>query len=147
MTTNEFEILLIEDNVDDAELTMRALKKSNIANTITHLYDGEEALDYIFCTGKYQQRKDGHPKLILLDLRLPKIDGIELLTKIKEDSSTKSIPVVILTSSIEDPDMEKCYNLGAESYIVKPVGFENFAKALARLGVYWMLIDQLPGEN
>ena len=140
MNTDEVEIVLVEDNPDDAELTLRALKKSNISNHIIHLEDGAEALDFIFSKGKYTDRKNNaKPKIILLDLNMPKVNGIDVLRKIKSDESTKTVPVVVLTSSREDPDVQICYKLGANSYIVKPVGFENFTKAISELGLYWVL--------
>ena len=145
MENTPVEILLVEDNLNDAELTIRALQKSNIANKLFHLKDGVAALDFLFGTGEYAHRNiNNKPKLILLDLKMPKVDGIEVLTRIKTDEFTKKIPVVILTSSKEDPDIEKCYLLGANSYIVKPVEFDNFTKAVAELGLYWMLLNQTP---
>ena len=145
MENTEVEILLVEDNMNDAELTIRALKKSNISNKIFHLKDGVATLDFLFGTGEYARRNiNNKPKLILLDLKMPKVDGIEVLTRIKSDNFTKKIPVVILTSSRENPDMEKCYQLGANSYIVKPVEFDNFTKAVSELGLYWMLLNQTP---
>lgn len=141
----EVEILLIEDNQHDAEMTIRALKKHNIANMVRHLPDGAEGLDFIFGTGNYTGRNIDHkPKVILLDLKMPKVNGIEVLQKVKSDDRTKSIPVVVLTSSKEDPDIQICYKLGANSYIVKPVGFENFSKAIVETGFYWMLLNQSP---
>lgn len=145
MDNLQVEILLVEDNMDDAELTIHALRKKSLANRLTHLKDGEEALDFLFGTGKYEGRNINHkPKLILLDLKMPKIDGMEVLEKIKSNSETRTIPVVILTSSKEDPDLKKCYELGANSYIVKPVEFESFVNAVSELGLYWMLLNQLP---
>jgi len=145
MENAEVEILLVEDNLYDAELTMRALRNGNVANKIFHLKDGVAALDFLFGTGEYAGRNTNNkPKLILLDLKMPKVDGIEVLAKIKEDEFTKKIPVVILTSSKENPDMEKCYLLGVNSYIVKPVEFDNFNKAVSEIGLYWMLFNQLP---
>ena len=136
-------ILLVEDNPSDAEMTMRALRKNKIANKIVHLKDGAEALDFIFATGEYKGRNMGNkPKVILLDLKMPKVDGIEVLRKVKSDERTKTIPIVILTSSKEDPDIRKCYELGVNSYIVKPVGFENFTKTVSELGLYWLLLNQ-----
>jgi two-component system response regulator len=136
---NDIEIVLVEDNIDDAELTIHALKKSKVANKIIHLKDGAEAIDYLF---------NGivgitYPKVILLDLKMPKIDGIEVLRRIKSDDKTKTIPVIILTSSSGDPDVKICYELGANSYIVKPVGFENFSTSVSQLGVYWVLLNHL----
>lgn len=145
MEHSEFEIILVEDNPNDAELTIRALKKNNLANKIVHLKDGAEALDYIFCEGKYSERDfNNKPKAILLDLKMPKVNGIEVLKRVKSDETTKSIPVIVLTSSNEDPDVSICYELGANSYIVKPVGFESFLKAVADLGLYWLLLNQPP---
>ena len=145
MTDTAVEILLIEDNPSDAEMTMRALKKNNIINNLVHLKDGAEALDFIFCKGQYASRNfENRPKVILLDLKMPKVDGIEVLRQIKADKDTRTIPVVVLTSSNEDPDVRACYELGVNSYIVKPVGFENFTKAISRLGLYWMLLNQPP---
>ena len=140
---HEAEILLIEDNMSDAELTIRALKKNNLANKLIHLKDGAEALDFIFAQGIYSDRNmENHPKVILLDLKMPKVNGIEVLQKIKGDERTKKIPVVILTSSKEDPDIKECYRLGVNSYVVKPVDFEAFIKAVSELGLYWMILNQ-----
>jgi len=145
MENSELEILLVEDNPGDAELAIRALKKNKLGNSIIHLKDGAEALDFLFGTGQYQTRNiNVKPKLILLDLKMPKVSGIEVLQKIKGDDRTKSIPVVVLTSSKEDPDIKMCYSLGANSYIVKPVEFDNFSKAIGDLGMYWLLINQPP---
>jgi two-component system response regulator len=142
---NEMEILYVEDNPRDAELTIRALKKNNIINKIVHLKDGSEALDFIFATGNYSDRKiENLPKLILLDIKMPKVNGIQVLEKIKSDEITKKIPVVMLTSSKEDPDIQACYALGANSYVVKPVQFDSFAKAVCELGMYWILVNQPP---
>jgi two-component system response regulator len=143
MKYNDVEILLVEDSADDAMLTIRGLKKSGLANTIHHVVDGSEALDYIYCKGAYAGRNDRqHPKLILLDLKMPKISGIEVLEKIKSDPDLRNIPVVMLTSSKEDPDIKKCYSLGVNSYIVKPVDSENFFKAMQGLWLYWMILNQ-----
>ena len=145
MEDTQVEILLVEDNLNDAELTIRALQKSNIANRLFHLKDGVAALDFLFGTGDYAERNvNNKPKLILLDLKMPKVDGIEVLARIKTDEFTRKIPVVILTSSKEDPDMEKCYLLGANSYIVKPVEFDNFRNAVTEIGLYWILLNQHP---
>ena len=147
MSVHEIEILLIEDSVSDAELTIRALKKHNMANKLVHLENGAEALDYLFAKGAYSDREVKNvPKLILLDLNMPKIGGIEVLKQIKEQELTRKIPVIILTSSKQDPDIDKCYDLGANSYVVKPVGFESFMKAVSELGMYWMLINQPPSR-
>ena len=146
MNPNSVEILLVEDNITDAELTIRELKKHNMANNLIHLKDGEEALDFIFATGKYANTREIQypPKVVLLDIQMPKVNGIEVLEKIKTDPKTRSVPVVILTSSKENPDIQKCYDLGANSYIVKPVNFEGFAQAIKNLGFYWLLINQPP---
>jgi two-component system, response regulator len=145
MTHSEIEILLIEDNASDAEMTIRALKKKNITNNIIHLKDGAEGLDFIFGLGKYEGRDiTNQPKIILLDLKMPKVSGIEVLQTLKKDDRTKKIPIVVLTSSKEDPDIKKCYELGVNSYIVKPVGFENFSTAITDLGFYWLLLNQPP---
>ncbi|OGS69587.1 MAG: two-component system response regulator [Flavobacteria bacterium RIFCSPLOWO2_12_FULL_35_11] len=142
---HEIEILLIEDNMNDAELTIRALKKNNLANKLVHLKDGAEAIDFIFAEGNYSGRKvENVPKVILLDLKMPKVNGIEVLKKIKADERTKKIPVVILTSSKEDPDIQECYRLGVNSYVVKPVRFEQFVKSVSELGLYWMILNQPP---
>ena len=141
--TNEVEILLVEDNPQDAELMIRALKKHNLANRLLAVEDGAEALDLIFCRGKYAHWDISNPpKVVLLDLKLPKVDGLEVLRVLKQDDRTRSIPVVIVTSSREDPDIKAAYNLGANSYVVKPVGFEAFADAMSKLGLYWLLVNQ-----
>ena len=143
MENKQFEILLVEDNINDAELAIRALRKNNIANYIIHLKDGAAALDFIFCNGQYQGRNINNiPKVILLDLKMPRVSGIEVLEKLKSNELTKKIPVVILTSSKEHPDLEKCYQLGANSYIVKPVDYDKFTKTVNELGIHWMMINQ-----
>lgn len=145
MSSNSVDILLVEDNQDDAELAIRQLKKHNMTNNLVHVSDGEEALEFIFGTGKYSGRDINYPpKLILLDIQMPKVNGMEVLETIKSDLRTKIIPVVMLTSSKEDPDIKKCYALGANSYIVKPVNFEGFAEAIKNLGFYWLLLNQAP---
>lgn len=136
MENKELEILLVEDNPNDAEMTIRALRKGNIANKIIHLEDGQEAIEYLF--GNSDNPK---PKVILLDLKMPKINGIEVLQKIKSNEATKLIPVVVLTSSKEDPDIKKCYELGVNAYVVKPVEVESFNKAVQDLGLFWILIN------
>lgn len=144
MTNQEVQVLLVEDNLGDAELAIRALKRNNLVNNLIHLTDGVQALEFIFRTGKYADRdKDQFPKVILLDLKMPKISGMQVLEKVKSDPATKSIPVVILTSSAEDPDIKKCYELGANGYIVKPVDFANFSKALGEIGFYWIVINRV----
>jgi len=139
------EIILVEDNISDADLITRALAKSNVANKILHLKDGQEALDYLFSEGKWKGIKTSNlTKLILLDLKMPKISGLEVLRKIKSNEETKKIPVVVLTSSKEDPDIQECYKLGVNSYVVKPLGFDEFSKTVSQLGLYWMLLNQHP---
>ncbi len=141
----EVEILLVEDNPTDAELAIRALKKGNLANKLVWVKDGAEALDFIFATGVYSDRKmENEPKVILLDLRLPKVDGMEVLRRIKSDERTRTIPVVVLTSSKEDRDVAESYKLGVNSYISKPVEFDAFAKTVSELGMYWLLVNHPP---
>ncbi|MEJ8818783.1 response regulator [Lacibacter sp. H407] len=140
---HEVEILLVEDNMSDAELTIRALNKAKIANNILHLKDGAEALDYLFGKGAYAERDlTKVPKVILLDIKMPKVNGIEVLRQLKASEHTKVIPVVIMTSSAEEKDIISSYQLGVNSYVVKPVGFEDFAKAVGELGLYWMLLNK-----
>jgi len=137
-------ILLVEDNPRDEALTLRALKKSNIANDVIVARDGVEALDYLFGTGKYAERDtQDAPQLILLDLKLPKVDGLQVLRKIREDEHTRRLPVVIFTSSSEEEDMIKSYELGANSYVRKPVDFEQFLEATRQLGLYWLVLNQV----
>lgn len=143
MTKSAVEILLVEDNPSDVELTLHSLRSSNLSNQIEVVRDGAEALEFLFCTGMYADRDIEHsPKLILLDLKLPKVDGLEVLQKIKSDRRTRSIPVVVLTSSREDYDIVESYQLGVNSYIVKPVDFEQFTEAVRQLGFYWLLLNQ-----
>jgi len=145
MKQSQVEILLIEDNPDEAELAIRSLKKNNLANNLVHIDDGAEALDYIFCRGNYAGNDISFtPKVILLDLKLPRVGGLEILKQVKTDERTKFIPVVILTSSKEDSDLIEGYDLGVNSYIVKPVNFESFAKAISELGMYWVILNQQP---
>lgn len=139
---NSIEILLVEDNVYDAELTIHALKEGKLVNDITHLHDGAEALDFLFSRGKYEGMVNTHPKLILLDIKMPKVTGVEVLKELKANEATKHIPVVMLTSSNLDPDIQACYKLGVNSYVVKPVGFDDFSKAVAQLGIYWMMLNK-----
>lgn len=140
------EILLVEDTAADAELTIRALKKRNLANHLVWVKDGAEALDFLFASGDYAERDiQNCPKVVLLDLRLPKISGIEVLRRIKGDPRTHAIPVVVLTSSREDIDLEECYALGVNSYISKPVEFDEFTKVVGESGLYWLLVNKLPG--
>jgi len=138
------DILLVEDNPTDAELTMRALRKGNLANQITWVKDGAEALEFIFRSGAYAGRPDQNPRLILLDLKLPKVDGIEVLRRIKADEQTRTIPVVMVTSSQEGRDITESYKLGVNSYVVKPVEFEQFSETVAKAGFYWMLVNKTP---
>ena len=143
--TKEVDILLVEDSPSDAEMTIRVLKKNNLANRLLHVRDGAEALDFIFAEGVYADRQISQtPKVILLDLKMPKVSGIEVLQKIKSDPRTQKIPVVVLTSSREDPDIQACYALGVNGYVVKPVEFDAFHKAVSDLGLYWMIVNQPP---
>jgi CheY-like chemotaxis protein len=142
---NMVEILMVEDNQQDLDLALRALRKANLANRIQVTRDGEEALQFMFCEGPYAGRKvENGPKLILLDLKLPKVDGLEVLKRIKSDPRTKLIPVVVLTSSKEQSDVVESYQLGVNSYIVKPVSFEHFSEAVQKLGMYWLLLNHPP---
>jgi CheY-like chemotaxis protein len=139
------EILLVEDNPYDAELTLNALKKYNLANKVFHVKDGAEALDFLFATNAYAGRNSANrPKVILLDLKLPMVNGLEVLKRLKSDEQMRLIPVVVLTSSREERDMIESYKLGVNSYIVKPVEFDGFIKAVSELGLYWLLLNQLP---
>ena len=143
MKANSIEILLVEDNPRDVEMTVRALKKQNLANKLHVVKDGAEALDFIYTRGSYADRDPNHvPKVILLDLKLPKVSGLEVLRTIKEDEQTKTIPVVVLTSSQEEKDMVESYRLGVNSYIVKPVDFDKFVEAVSEIGLYWLLINK-----
>jgi CheY-like chemotaxis protein len=143
MNYDGVEILFAEDSIDDATLTIRALVKSGFTNKLHHVKDGAEALDFMYCRGVYASRNiNEKPKLILLDLKMPKLTGMQVLEKVKSDLNFKSIPVVILTSSKEDPDVQKCYALGANSYIVKPVDSNNFFNAIKEIGMYWMIINE-----
>jgi two-component system response regulator len=144
---NEVEILFIEDNPHEAELTIRSLRKHNLANKLMHIDDGADAVDFIFAKGIYSERVNSQePKLIILDLKLPKIDGLEILRQLKADEKTKLIPVVVLTSSQEERDVVESYRLGVNSYIVKPVNFESFGKAVADLGLYWVILNHSPNS-
>jgi two-component system response regulator len=142
---NQVEVLLVEDNIHDAEMTIRALRKVNLSNNLVHVKDGEEALDFIFARGKFTGRETGQlPKVILLDIKMPKVDGIEVLRQLKSKDTSKTIPIVIMTSSKEEQDVIRSYQLGVNSYVVKPVDFEGFAKAVSELGLYWLLTNQPP---
>lgn len=148
--TDIVEILMVEDDPDDAELALLALKAQNIVNNIVIVHDGVEALDFLFGKGTYEGRNLNHqPKLILLDLKMPKLDGLEVLKQLRTDDRTCAIPVVMLTSSKQDPDIKQAYELGVNSYIVKPVDFDQFAETVAKLGFYWALMNQppLPSEE
>jgi len=146
MNDEKVEILLVEDNPHDAEMTIRSLKKVNLANSLIHLKDGAEAIDFIFAKGMFAGRQiENKPKVILLDIKMPKVDGIEVLRQIKSVDATKTIPVVIMTSSKEEQDIITSYDLGVNSYVVKPVDFESFAKAVSELGLYWLITNQAAG--
>jgi len=140
----EIQILLVEDSPQDVELTLEALESENLANRIDVVRDGEEALDYLFCRGNYATRTSGMPKLVLLDLKLPKVNGLEVLQAMKDDPRTKAIPVVILTSSKEEQDVVASYKLGVNSYIQKPVDFDQFRAKVKELGFYWLLVNDSP---
>ena len=141
----DVEILLVEDNPNDVELTLRALRKQQVSDRVYVVKDGAEALDFLFGSGLYQDRKvESRPKVILLDLKLPKVDGIEVLRRVKADVRTKNIPVVMLTSSQEERDVSESYALGVNSYIVKPVDFNHFVRAVSELGFYWSGLNKLP---
>lgn len=145
MPDRDVELLLVEDNPQDVELTLAALKEHHLANRIHVVRDGAEALEFAFCTGAYAQRRpDPRPKLILLDLKLPKVSGLQVLERLKSDPRTRRIPVVVLTSSRDEPDITTCYNLGVNSYVVKPVDFEQLIGAARQLGLYWLLLNQPP---
>jgi len=146
MITNNtiVDILLVEDNPNDAELALHALKKHNLANRVEWVMDGEVALDFLFQRGKYADRPNTLPKVVLLDLRLPKVDGIEVLRQMRADPATKALPVVVLTSSKEERDVMETYKLGVNSYVAKPVAFDEFARTVAELGMYWVLVNRVP---
>jgi len=142
---HDVDILLVEDNLQDAELAIRSLKKQKLASNVFIVEDGAEALDFIFCRGKYNERDIKQPpRVIFLDLKLPLMNGLEVLRAIKQDTSTRSIPVVMVTSSREDPDVRAAYDLGANSYLVKPVDYESFTEAIGKLGLYWLMVNQPP---
>jgi CheY-like chemotaxis protein len=145
MITGETTILLVEDSQDDMELTLHALERGKVANQVSVVRDGEEALDFLFCRGTYSKRSFEHPpKLVLLDLKLPKVDGMEVLRQVKSDPRTKTIPLVILTSSKEERDLVNSYNLGVNSYIQKPVDFDQFRETVKNVGLYWLVVNQPP---
>jgi len=149
MNAGELDILLVEDNQDDRDLALHALQRAKVANRIFVVSDGEEALDFLFCRGAYAERSFDHPpKLVLLDLKLPKVDGMEVLKQVKSDTRTRTIPIVIMTSSKEERDLASGYNLGANSYIQKPVDFDQFRETVKSVGLYWLVINQPPvGED
>ncbi|MEA2646568.1 MAG: hypothetical protein QOE92_1651 [Chloroflexota bacterium] len=145
LVTDSVEILLVEDNPNDEELTLHAFKKYNLSNRIFVVRDGEQALDFIFCRGRFSTRQiEDEPKVILLDIKLPKVDGLEVLRQVKEDPRTRNIPIVLLTSSREERDIEVGYDRGANSYIVKPVDFEQFTESVREVGMYWLLLNKPP---
>jgi len=145
METSPVEILLVEDNQNDVELALRALKKSGLANNIFVANDGEEALDFIYCRNNHENRQPNNPpKVILLDLKLPKVDGLEVLKILKSDEEKKIIPIIVLTSSNREKDMIESYKLGVNSYIQKPVNFDRFVESVKQIGIYWLLVNQLP---
>ncbi|AWM37999.1 Response regulator rcp1 [Gemmata obscuriglobus] len=145
-THRPLDVLLVEDDPSDLKLTLHAFRKYHLANTLHVARDGAEALEFVFGTGRYADRTGGHPHLILLDLKLPLVDGIEVLRRLKESPVSRSIPIVVLTSSREDRDLTACYELGVNSYIVKPVDFDQFGEVVRQLGFYWLLINQPPPE-
>ncbi|HVN57732.1 MAG TPA: response regulator [Bacteroidales bacterium] len=137
------DILIVEDNPRDAELTLRALRKNNLANNVYIAEDGQDALDFFFCRERFSDRSfQNPPKVVLLDLKLPKISGLEVLRQVKSDNRTSFIPIVVVTSSREEPDIKEAYNLGVNSYVVKPVEFEHFVSAMSSLGLYWLLVNE-----
>jgi CheY-like chemotaxis protein len=144
MTLREVEILLVEDSSADAEMTMRTLKRRGIANHVVWVRDGVEALEYLFCEGEYKDRGSGDPKLVMLDIKMPRMDGLQVLEKIKRDGRTQRIPVVMMTSSREEFDLLASYTLGVNSYVVKPVDFDAFATTVAQVGMYWMIANEVP---
>lgn len=143
----EGSILLVEDNPDDMTLTLRSLKKANIANDVVVTRDGAEALDYLFGTGTFEGQGVAQPAVILLDIKLPKVDGLEVLRRVRQNEQTRRLPVVVLTSSDEENDLTRSYDLGVNSYVRKPVEFEEFAKAVTQLGLYWLLLNESPPDT
>ena len=148
MNSDEVDILLVDDSQDDVELTLHSLRSENLANRVFVAHDGEEALDFLFCSGPHAERSIDHPpKLVLLDLKMPKVDGMQVLKQIKSDERTRTIPVVLMTSSREERDMVSGYDLGVNSYLQKPVDFDDFRKMVKALGLYWLVINQPPVTN
>lgn len=143
---NDVEILIVEDNPDDAALMLRTLARHNLTNRLKVVEDGQEALDYLLSDPKNPEHSQ-HLKVVFLDLKLPKVSGLEVLSAIKGSHSTRNLPIVVITSSAEEPDLRRCYELGVNSYVVKPVGFEQFAKAIADLGMYWLVLNKVPGNS
>lgn len=144
MNLQQVEILLVEDSTADAEMTLRTLKRRGIANNVQWVRDGAEALEYLFCTGAYAERADGTPKMVLLDLKMPKLDGLQVLERMKADPRTRAIPVVMMTSSREEGDLIASYQLGVNSFVVKPVDFGEFAETVAQVGMYWLIANEAP---
>jgi two-component system response regulator len=145
MVQQPVEILLAEDNAEDAEMTIRALRRNHLTHSLHWVKDGAEALDYLFCSGRYSGRDASRaPKLVLLDIKMPKVDGIEVLRRLKQDEGTRAIPVVVMTSSNEERDVVESYRLGVNSYIVKPVQFDQFIETVAKMGLYWLLTNRAP---
>jgi CheY-like chemotaxis protein len=140
-------ILLAEDDENDVDLTLTALSEDSLANEVDVVRDGQEALDYLFCRGAYEQRPPGFPVVLLLDIKMPKVDGLEVLRQVRADPALRTLPVVVLTSSREEQDLIRCYQLGVNAYVVKPVAFEAFAKAVKELGVFWALVNEPPPEG
>ena len=147
MSYEQVEILLVEDSRADAEMTLRTLKKRGIANRIEWVRNGVEALDYLFCQGEYAARSSGHPRIVLLDLKMPMMDGLQVLERMKSDPRTRTIPVVMMTSSREEGDLIASYRLGVNSFVVKPVDFDAFAEMVAEVGMYWMISNQTADER
>lgn len=137
-------ILLVEDNANDRELTLDALSEHNLANNVTAVQDGEEAMDYLLYRGTFKNRKQGNPAVILLDIKMPRMNGIEVLEAVRNDKGLKTIPIVMLSSSKEEPDLKRCYELGANAYVVKPVRFEDFFEAVRKIGAFWALLNEPP---
>ena len=148
MSSHPVDILIVEDSAEDLELALRALRKANLASRIEVARDGQDALDFLFCTGAHVDRQvEDKPGVVLLDLKLPKVDGLEVLQRLKSDARTRTIPTVVLTSSNERADIQKSYELGVNSYVVKPVNFDQFAAAVQKLGLYWLLLNQRPAAD
>ncbi|MCM2335836.1 MAG: response regulator [Pseudomonas sp.] len=144
MSFQQVEILLVEDSAADAEMTLRTLKRRGIANSVEWVKDGVEALDYLFCRGRHAERGTGAPKMVMLDLKMPRLDGLQVLREMKQDPRTQAIPVVMMTSSREEGDLLASYRLGVNSFVVKPVDFAEFAETVSQVGMYWMIANQVP---